>query len=106
MTIISNVSQKVSLVLAASAVAVGISVVGAPIADAAATLGGANVTGYCNSVKGTPSLRLDNSAYGWRCATWYGYESVDMNAVCRWQYGQGAYAGLVNNTWTGWRCYR
>ena len=61
-----------------------------------------------------------NDARGWRCEqpsttvstglyipSWsYFRYSIDVNEVCRWQYGKpGAYAGLAANNAQGWRCY-
>lgn len=98
-----------------------------------ADLAGADLIGYCNHMytsipnpfywsTGKPIL-LGTNAGGWRCVfseakTTYHTDSapdidagtdlrdIDMQDVCHWQYGNGAYAKYTNYNDPGsWRCY-
>ena len=73
---------------------------------------------YYSWQKGYPVL-VANNAQGWRCRQVssvsqvpYGATtlsnvdySIDVNALCRWQYGAGWAVLEVNNA-QGWACYR
>jgi hypothetical protein len=106
-------------------------------ANAATRLGGLDLAQYCRlkystsaptfSAVATASLKVYNAG-GWRCiqmttSLWPKYVngifsgfdsvrrtfeySIDMNDVCRRQYGSGAYASYSN--WSNpysWSCYR
>ena len=48
--------------------------------------------------------------YTWKCR-WLPLipgRSIDMNAVCRYYYGNGAYANVTNKNWAwdSWKCFR
>jgi hypothetical protein len=67
----------------------------------------ARLTSYCRTTYGahiTAALSDD----GWMC--WppdSGRGLIDMNAVCRWRYGDDGWAGMTDDSDPAtWRCYR
>jgi len=98
--------------LAAFAVCLA-AVAGSPPASAA-TLGSPNLGGYCNFKHGTNVLFSAGplnlfDAYSWRCTLPPGspVDGIDVNAACRWQYGNGAYGYTTNRNWAhSWQCRR
>ncbi len=82
----------------------------APLAAAAAVLGGVDLQAYCRSryPRGGVVLLGRRDAYSWKCRS--GSERfypINMDQVCRAQYGRGTYAQTRNpsNPYS-WRCYR
>lgn len=77
-------------------------------APASADRGGLNLWSYCTWKYGTPAQANNFSGTwnGWVCSSRYGVYGIDMNAACRYQYGQniGNVAYLAWNSPTGWRC--
>jgi hypothetical protein len=70
-------------------------------------LGHARLTSYCRTTFGagiTAALSDDD----WMC--WppdTGRGLIDMDAVCRWRYGDDGWAGMTDDSDpTTWRCYR
>lgn len=93
----------------------GLSGLAAP-AQAATYLGGTNlyaacIASYPGGYNHSVYTVYPHNAYSWRCAWSSGgnryWDYFDMNGVCRWQYGRGAYAVTWNSSSpTSWRCYR
>ena len=75
----------------------------------AAYQGGADVHAYCKASYwfGSAVLVPPMDAYSWRCSTLGVKKSIDMTAVCRWEYGRTASARTSNpsDPWS-WKCYR
>jgi hypothetical protein len=67
-----------------------------------------NLAGYCQSI-GDSSVSLDgNNAYSWHCVTPSGQDtSIDMDAVCQWQYDVSVeITRLANyNDPYSWQCW-
>ena len=83
--------------------------VSAPTASAATQLGGLNLNAYCSAKYGTYALNYENNPWYWVCkrTTSNLQTTINMTAACRWQYGSGAYAVLLDsrNPYS-WKCYR
>jgi hypothetical protein len=71
------------------------------------TLQHARLTSYCRTTYGV-GITAALSDDGWTC--WppdTGRGLIDMDAVCRWRYGDDGWAGMTDdNDPTTWRCYR
>lgn len=96
-----------------------LSLAAVPVASAATQLGGTSLIGACKAfwwdVPGTARVYTyaPHDAGTWVC-TWKSQldgrwvtTGFDMNRVCRWQYGAGAYARALD--WSNkysWRCFR
>jgi hypothetical protein len=70
-------------------------------------LTGERLAAYCRAHYG-PAITAASTDDGWTC--WppdSGRGLIDMDAACRWRYGDAGWAGMTNddnpNTW---RCYR
>jgi hypothetical protein len=65
------------------------------------------LTSYCRTTYG-PDITAALSDDGWMC--WppdTGRGLIDMDAVCRWRYGDDGWAGMTDDSDpTTWRCYR
>lgn len=65
------------------------------------------LTAYCRTTYG-PDITAALTDDGWLC--WppdTGRGLIDMDAVCRWRYGDDGWAGMTNdNDPATWRCYR
>jgi hypothetical protein len=72
-----------------------------PDLTATRPLGGMDLNGWCQRTNGYWARVLDaNNAYTWRC----GNAGIDLNAACRWQYGQGwASLASASNAYS-WSC--
>lgn len=118
-----------ALVFASIAGVVGVS--GSP---AAAADRGADFTGYCKARYSTPGVSVSAwhawagswTAVTWRCrqtslfpnpavnfasifrpvrgVTYSVDHQIDVNHLCRWQYGSNSYAKLIGQSWSDWRC--
>jgi hypothetical protein len=70
-------------------------------------LGGTQLTWYCRAHAGTARGRVGAVVTddGWACGA--AGKPLGMNAVCRWWYGNAAWAGMIDdNDPDTWRCYR
>ena len=92
-------------------------------------LGGLNLQGYCDHRYSThgvakggyyshgTAVLIANHARGWRCHQYWALRAyptgvtyaqrlwdIDLNDLCRWQYGRGARPYLKQNQAQGWRC--
>ena len=65
------------------------------------------LSAYCRSTYG-PGITAALDDAGWKC--WppgTGRGLIDMDAVCRWRYGEDGWAGMTDDDDpTTWRCYR
>jgi len=66
-----------------------------------------SLSSYCRATYGQ-FTRATSTADGWVCSTFgRGSVALDMDAMCRWSYGDGARAVLGSATDPeSWRCYR
>jgi len=66
-----------------------------------------SLNSYCRATYGQ-FTRATSTAGGWVCSTFgRGSVALDMDAMCRWSYGDGARAVLGSSTDPeSWRCYR
>jgi hypothetical protein len=67
----------------------------------------ASLTAYCRAqVSG--ALRAGMTGDGWQCArALVRPVAIDMDAACRWLYGEDAWSGMIDDTdQRTWRCYR
>lgn len=118
MKTITALRRRLSALAVAFMICVGLGAIAAPSATAATYLGGVNLKAACGALNpGYPSTAYvytvaPHDAGTWRCSLkgftggWYTV-GFDMNRVCRWHYGSGAYAVALN--WSdkySWRCYR
>lgn len=84
-----------------------------PQAHAARDIGGLDLSWYCDAKydvwpwqDGNEVLREPRNAYSWRCNVDGVDVGIDMNEVCRWQYGSDTWAETHNWQDSGsWRCY-
>lgn len=116
MTVSRSVMSKIATwAITLLLVAGSIVTIGAQPAHAASRLGGLNLQGNCLTNSGWEHYLTVNAsnAYSWRCnyrhrkTTAWISKGFDMNAVCRWQYGSGAWASVsdTKNAYS-WSCYR
>jgi hypothetical protein len=65
------------------------------------------LTAYCRTTYG-PHITAALSDDDWTCWPPHtGRGLIDMDAVCRWRYGDDGWAGMTNDDDpTTWRCYR
>jgi hypothetical protein len=117
--------------LAFASVAAGVGLDSSP---AAAADRSADFTGYCKARYSAPAVSVSAwhawvgswTAVTWRCRqtsmfpnpvvdfakilrpvrgiTYSVDHQIDVNALCRWQYGSRSYAKLVGQSWSDWRC--
>ena len=70
-------------------------------------LTGDRLIAYCRTTYG-PAITAASTDDGWTC--WppdTGRGLIDMDAVCRWRYGEDGWAGMTDdNDPSTWRCYR
>lgn len=115
MTVSRSVTSKIATSAISILLVVGSIGIAAQPAHAASRLGGLNLLGNCLTNSGWEHYLTVNArnAYSWRCnyrqrsTTAWVVKSFDMNAVCRWQYGAGAWASAsdTRNAYS-WSCYR
>jgi hypothetical protein len=61
---------------------------------------------YCEAAT-TRSIGASPTADGWRCDRPTASPMIDMDAACRWLFGENAWAGMLDdNNPQSWRCYR
>lgn len=119
-------------ILAALTLSTGVMVVSASPAGAAEV--SVNFSGYCRARYGGPGISVSTyhawtgswTAVTWRCrqtslfpnsfmnfasifkpvrgVTYSVNHQIDVNAVCRWQYGSRSYSRLLGQGWGDWRC--
>lgn len=65
------------------------------------------LTSYCRATYG-PGITAALDDGDWTCRPpGAGRGLIDMDAVCRWRYGDDGWAGMIDNDDpTTWRCYR
>ena len=65
------------------------------------------LTTYCRALRGSSNVAVVTDD-GWACRpVANGRGLLSMNAVCRWFYGDSAWAGMIDdNDPDTWRCYR
>jgi hypothetical protein len=103
-----------SLSTTVAALILGAAALLTPATASAAVLGGPDFGGYCNYKHRTNVLYSAGplnlfSAYSWRCTLPPGIptDDIDVNAACRWKYGNGAYGYTTNPGWAhSWQCRR
>jgi hypothetical protein len=64
-------------------------------------------TPYCKKQGQTLAIPTDNTGYGWRCTP--GNTSLNVDQICKEQYGSQFYAKLISPPPGGmydWRCMR
>ena len=71
-------------------------------------LGSLDFQSYCTSMGNTQASLDQKNAYGWRCITASGgHVTIDVDALCRWQYSGTAILAVMTNSSDpdDWRCY-
>lgn len=86
----------------------------APGTASAAVAGSPDFAGFCNNIHQTSAVytaapQNPYDANSWQCTNPPGNftDPIDVNAVCRWQYGGNAYGFTSNPGWAdSWQCVR
>ena len=78
---------------------------GKNVAYARTTLGGMNLSGFCASHGGGYASNGGN-VNNWSCQGGVGTRGIDMNSVCQWMYGSGAFPAYRSFSDPGsWYCF-
>jgi hypothetical protein len=101
------ITKVLRLAAVATLVAGGLTVAVAAPASATTTLGGINISAWCQHVYGdiTQAVNVNNAWDGWRCARGASLYSINLNNACGWQYFAGAWANHTSTSALSWNCY-
>jgi len=100
-------NKKALGLAAATLIAGGLSLVVVAPASATTTLGGIDISAWCQHLYGdiTRATNIDNAWDGWRCVAGDYVYQINLNNACSWQYFAGAWANHTSNSALSWECY-